>query len=544
VEQESKSIIDVRELFWKARRYRWVALLPIVLMLCAAFLYLKLATPVYQSGVTISLEDRAPVSQAMEGLVGSPSNRENNMLEKVARVRNRVLNRTFLEAVNDRLGLSRDLRMQAYARAAVKKYPYITPDEYATRVVVSTLAQKVSVTPVGSSYIKIAVKDPSPDQARRLATAVSEGLIEDTRRSTLTQVQARGEHSQDLLAVYAEQVRQAEDKLRNYEESIAGHSIATGPVSGENVSAVRELTDAADKEMDQVRERIQSDRATWSARAGSGAAVPDLRSQRSAELETRLNGLESSFGAAAVRREGGADNGAALLQQIGTARQALLSEYESAAMSLPGDLPEDAKLLAAGIALDRAVLRSLQARKSRLQGMLGSYMSEVRSNPREQMELERLRNDVTTKRDLVAKLQAEATSSRISEAMETSQLSLRIQVVEAPQLPLKPVWPDRLKVLLAAFLLGPLCSVGIIMGAERVGAILRTVEQAEEELGTKVIGTIPRIEGWSRPGSFLQNNWAPLSILTILLLTAIVTGVFTTVNANRPGGAATGEMRR
>jgi hypothetical protein len=25
------------------------------------------------------------------------------------------------------------------------------------------------------------------------------------------------------------------------------------------------------------------------------------------------------------------------------------------------------------------------------------------------------------------------------------------------------------------------------------------VEQAEEEIGTKVIGTIPRIEGWSRP---------------------------------------------
>ncbi|HLQ66725.1 MAG TPA: hypothetical protein VK123_05760, partial [Candidatus Limnocylindrales bacterium] len=125
------------------------------------------------------------------------------------------------------------------------------------------------------------------------------------------------------------------------------------------------------------------------------------------------------------------------------------------------------------------------------------------------------------------------TSSRLSEALETSQLSLRIEVVESPQLPLKPVWPDRLKILAGALLLGPLLSIGVIIGAERVGAILRTVEQAEEEMGTTVIGTIPRIEGWSRPGTFFQNNWAPMSILALILLTALITGVYTTVATSR-----------
>ena len=543
MEPETSSPVDTRELFWKARRYRWLALLPVVVALCAAFLYLNITTPVYESAVIIALEDRSPVSPALEPLVQSGRVRE-SMVEKVTRVKNRVLNRTFLESIGDRLGLMRDPNVLATATAAARKYPGVTPQEYAARLTVASLSRQVSVSPSGATYIKISAKDPVPEQARRLATAVGEGLIEDTRRSTLGQAQARGEFSQDQISLAAEKLRRSEDDLRSYQERVIGQSLTTGTVSNENVELVRELVDASEKEMEQIRERIQSDRATWTARSGSGSPIPDLRVARTQELETRLNGLEASYGTAAARGGGSPAEGQSLLQQIGGARQALLAEYEAAAAGLPGNLTEDARLLAAGVALDRAVLRSIQARKSRLQSLVSSYVHEARSTPREQMELERLRNEVQTNRDLLATLQKEATSARLSEALETSSLALRIEVIEAPQLSLRPVWPDRPKVLGAALLLGLVASVGLIFAAERVGAILRTVEQAEEELGTKVIGTIPRIEGWSRPGSFIQNHWAPVSILAILLLTALVTGVYTTVTSNRDLHPTTREQRR
>jgi succinoglycan biosynthesis transport protein ExoP len=540
------TVIDTREILWKARRYRWLALLPVVLALCAAFLYLNIADPVYESSVIISLEDQAPVGEQIERMV-RPGARIEEMAQKVARVKNRVLNRTFLQAISDRLGLARDPKLMAISIAGARKYPDITPEEYATRLAVATLSKKVTVTPVGATYIRIGVKDALPQQARRLATAVGEGLIEDTRKSALLHVQARGEFSQDQIAVIQENLRRAEDDYRAYQESVIGQQISTGPVDQANVETVRLLAESADKEADQVRERIGSDRETWSSRMGS-VSLPDLRSSRTAELESRLNGLESSYGAASARTASpnatGASQTQSLLQQIGGVRQELLSAYEASAGSLPGDLPDDARLLAAGIALDRAVLRSLQSRKARLQGMVGSYYREARSTPREQLELERRKNAVENLRSQLDVLQREATASRTSEAFETSGLSLRVEVVEAPQVPLKPVWPDRLKVLVGALLLGPLLSVGVILGAERVGALLRTVEQAEEEMGTKVIGTIPRIEGWSRPGSFLENNWAPISILTIILLTALVTGVYTTVTANRHVSTTSGQLRR
>jgi len=538
-EPEKGLVIDTREILWKAKRYKWLALLPIVGALCAAFLYLNVAPNIYESSIVVSMEDPARVSEGMERLV-RPSERQEDIIQKMNLVRSRVLNGRFLGAISDRLGLGRDPKMLAMGRAAAKKYSYVTAEDYAARIAVSTLQKRMNIQPVGNTYVRISVKDPTPEQARRLATAVGEGLIEQTRKTELERTQARGEFSQDQIAVERENVRRAQDAVRAAQERMANTSITSASVDPENVAAIRELADAADKEADQVRERINTDKQTWAARVGRGA-MPDLRTGRTAQLEGRLSSLEASYGVAASRPNGSTQP---ILQQIGAARQELLSEYENAANSLQGDIPDDAKQIAAGVALDRSILNSLGARKRKLQSMVGSYEYRVRSAPSAQLELDGLKAEMQRHQDLLATLEREAASSRISEAMETSQLSFRVEVVEAPQLPLKPVWPDRLKVILGALLVGPMLGLGVIIGAEKVGAILRTVEQAEEEMGTKVIGTIPRIEGWSRPGSFLANNWAPLSILAIVILTALVSVTYTSFTSSKNAAPTSGATPR
>lgn len=540
MEPERGSVIDTREILWKTKRHRWVALLPLVLILCLAVLYLRVATPVYESSLEISLEDQAQLSEGVERMV-RPSERTEDMVQRVARVRNRILNRTFLQGVADRLGFSRDPRLLAMGNAAARKYPGITPDEYASRIAVAGLLKKITVTPGGSSYIKISVKEPNPENARRVATAVGEGLVEDTRKTTLEQAQARGEFSQDQISVATEDLRRAEDALRDYRERTGVSEDAMPMASADpgQADAARDLATVADREMDEIRDRIRSDHDMWTSSVGS-KPLPELRTPATTRLESRLSSLEASYGASSAR---GGREGTSLLGQISSVRQNLLSEYEAAAEQL-GDVPDDARQIAAGIALDRSVLRSLQARKGRLQGVARSYSTSTHSLPREQMDVERLRNDVQTKRDLLATLQKEAVSSRMSEALETSQLSGHVLIVEPPQLPLKPVWPDPVKIFLGAWVVGLFLSIGVVLGADRVGAVLRTVEQAEEELGAKVIGTIPRIEGWSRPGSFIQNHWPAVSIAVLVVLTVLVTGVYTTVTTLHHGSPTTGETRR
>jgi len=526
---------------WKARRYAWIAFMPVVACGCAAFLYLKLTTPIFQSSVMVTLGNRTQLSAAIEPMVRSDGNSRESMSEQLTQVRNRIMNRSFLQDLARRSGYLEDPRIQAYSTSKVRSLPNITVEEFAQRHAAILIGKKIRIEPAGSSNIRIAVTDPSPASAQRLAGAVADGLIEETRRATIGRLEARGSFSQDQITVYAGQVQRDEEALRRFEEQAIVQETVGGAVGPQNVDLVRQLIDSALKEMEQVRVRINGDRGTWAANA-AGAPIPRLESAATTELAARLSGLESNYAAAAIRKREGNDEAQQVLGQIASLRQDLLRAYEAAAASDASlSLSVPVAQLAAGIALDTAILRSIGARRERLESMRDQFLSQARATPRQEMERERLRNNLRMSRENLAALQKEATSSRMSEALETSQMNLRIEVVETPVIPLFPIWPDRLKVLLGGLAGGIFISVVLIMGMERVGALVRTVEEAERELGVKVIGTIPRIEGWARPGSFVQNHWAPLSIATLILLTALVTGIHSTLTSTTPRAPRAGQ---
>ncbi|HZI89938.1 MAG TPA: hypothetical protein VFD83_05770, partial [Candidatus Polarisedimenticolia bacterium] len=260
---------------------------------------------------------------------------------------------------------------------------------------------------------------------------------------------------------------------------------------------------------------------------GTGAGPPNLRSGKTAELESRMTELEIQYGLASTDSRRSTELETIKLK-IGGVRQGLYAEYQRLASAL-SDLPPGAQDAAAGIALDRAELRSLKSKESRLSGYASTYSRNVQSKPSQDLEVERLRTEVLNNRDLLLALQKEATSSRISAALETSQLGEDFDILETPQLPLRPVYPDPIRVLGIALLVGPLLGVGLAILADRLGAALHSLEQAEKEIGARVIGTIPRIEGWAQPGGYMQKYWPVLSIALVLFATAVFTTLHVTV---------------
>jgi hypothetical protein len=74
----------------------------------------------------------------------------------------------------------------------------------------------------------------------------------------------------------------------------------------------------------------------------------------------------------------------------------------------------------------------------------------------------------------------------------------------------------------------------LVFAVERLGGVLRTLEQAETEYGHRVLGTVPRIEGWARPGSYLENNWPAMAVLLVLLLTGLAFTINLAPRAHQP----------
>ncbi len=518
--EQEPSFIDFREVLWKARRYKWLALFPFVLIVCAAWIYLMITPAIYESNVVVSVDDRTPVTQALGNMVQADRSEESRH-ERAQRVDSRIHSRQFMEAIVNRMGYAKDPGLILKAQEEARNWRGITTQEYTMRLAVFDLGRKIIVTPSADTRVKIAATDHDPRVARTLAGMITDELIAENKAKSVQRATERGAFSQDQITVYEDRLRKSEDALRNYQQSVIGRRLTSNPIREDNFDAAKEQISDASAEMNQIRARLRTDLSAWQSAGGQGAGPPTLHSAKAAELEGRLNELEASYGVAAATadraRSTEVDN---VKLKIGGVRQSLYAEYQSLAEALP-NLSPAAQDAAAGIALDRAELRSLKNKETRLVGLTSDYSRRAQSKPAEDIESERLRSEVETNRDLLLALKKEATSSRISAALETSSLGLDFEILETPQLPLRPIYPNPVRVMGIALFMGPLLGIGLAIVAERLGAALGSLEQAEKEIGAKVIGTIPRIEGWSQPGGYVQKYWPVLSIALVLFATAV-----------------------
>src|SRR6201988_5412246 len=106
------------------------------------------------------------------------------------------------------------------------------------------------------------------------------------------------------------------------------------------------------------------DRNPWRGRAGGVAGI-DRKSPRVTELSAQLSDLETNYALAVLRGDSRGESDALQARITGT-RQRLFGEFEQISQMLPGDYSAGVRASMAGIALDRAVVRSLGDRRDRL----------------------------------------------------------------------------------------------------------------------------------------------------------------------------------
>src|SRR2546425_9784235 len=131
--EEEQTFFDFREVLWKARRYKWIALFPIVLGLCCAWIYLMLTPGMYESVVVVAVADNSPVSPALGGIVRREQTEESRR-EEAQRVDGRIHSRPFLEAIVRRMGYAKTPELLLDAAAAARQWRGVPAQEFsATR---------------------------------------------------------------------------------------------------------------------------------------------------------------------------------------------------------------------------------------------------------------------------------------------------------------------------------------------------------------------------------------------------------------------------
>ncbi|HKQ19735.1 MAG TPA: Wzz/FepE/Etk N-terminal domain-containing protein [Candidatus Eisenbacteria bacterium] len=540
MESESQQI-DVREILFRVGRYRWLLVLPPVAALCIASIYFKLSPVVYESHVTVSLADQANMGSAIQSMVNTDRERA-TARERMTLVDSKVRSRAFLDAVAERLGLLTSPDIVAAANQSARRYPDVQAAEFASRLANTRIVRQIRIIPLEGTFVRITAMDNAADKAQRLASTITDLLIEESRRTSLERVQARGEFSQDQLIVQRERVRENENAYQSFQESLLRRALTSTPVTEGNVDEARGIVRATNQEIEQTRDRVELTRQQWDLYA-PGQTPPTLTSRNAETVQRRLANLETSLAVASVGGERSAREVPKLQSDIAATRQLLLLEYETLAATAPG-VPDAARSSVAGLATDRAILRSLISKRESMTSYIGQFGRTVENSPREQMELARLRSALDTSRDLLVALEKEAQSSRLSEAFASSAMGPRLTVIDPPQLPLRPATPDPLRIFGGALLLGPLLSVGLVIAGEKFSLVIRTVEQAEQEMGARILGTVPKIEGWTQREGYIARHWAFLSIVLVLVITGVFHSLNATILSDKPHSTQASPSRR
>ena len=85
------------------------------------------------------------------------------------------------------------------------------------------------------------------------------------------------------------------------------------------------------------------------------------------------------------------------------------------------------------------------------------------------------------------------TAARLGESLERDQQSERLQVIEQPTVPQKPIRPNRLKLLALSFALAAMVGVGTVMAVETFDRSIRSTEELAGVVDSHLIVAIPYI---------------------------------------------------
>jgi len=498
IEKESEDRVELGEyarIVWKRK---WMVLVPTAIVLVTAWIGLRFVTPSYESHALIEIIDQDVIESVADefadqtrrgGRRDRPSDYEE---ERVRKLNQQVTGQRFLGPVGKRLGLQQDPEVLTAAQNMQSRLPDLKLDDLVVYAYTAQLKEKIEVESSGISLYQFNCKDEDPQFAYALARAVAEEYLSYALAEGIEVVDRTQVFSVEQLERYQRLLATAENALEAKQRQLQGRALnIQSPVTDESFAAAKRLLDEADLEITSLQGRIER---------GLDRVPPMLKRQGTIESKInsgRLASLSGMLRQAEVNQlpisiQGGAAGGM-VAAEVSQTRQELFAEIqEQVARAFPTESLAIQNLIR-DIVFDRRTLASVQARRDRIEQLLGSYSARVVQAPEDDIQLRRLQDEVERYRGLVANIEERRITDDLRKYAQEASASARVKIIQQPEVPTKPSSPDRGRILLLALCAGPLLGIGAVIIAESMDTSFKTVEEIEQELGLSVLGTIPRL---------------------------------------------------
>ncbi|MCD4754448.1 MAG: hypothetical protein K8R75_01395, partial [Deltaproteobacteria bacterium] len=151
-------------------------------------------------------------------------------------------------------------------------------------------------------------------------------------------------------------------------------------------------------------------------------------------------------------------------------------------------------------------LESLQTQRKELDVKWQQYVKRLEKMPQVEQDYQDLVRDYSSAQTKYNETSAKLMEARQAEGLEKSQVGEKFTVVDPPQLPEKPVKPNRMAIVLIGFILGLGAGVGLGAVREFSDTSIRTARDVKRITGVPVMAVIPDVKEESKMHSKMKRG--------------------------------------
>ncbi len=499
--EESRKSLDPRQLGETIRKRKWHLVLPLVALAGLSVFFIERLPIVYRVESTVLFEDRAPLSGEVERhlLPGTRSsrNRRSDRMEEANILRMKILSPEFLGMLAGEMGFLDDPERLIFARE--KKERTGDPksaEEILLQDVTGWFARMVGINLAGPEIYQISLEGANRELLYDLSNRINSKLFDLIQGEQISLLEAAADFTDGQILIYKGKVDEAEAELERF---ISRQPIAPARsvYSTVDPAVASRLAEETGFEILRIQER---ERNTTSILSLSYGFDPDGFSEQIRPAvglyEERLQSLERQLGMLLLERSWNDPTVIAHNTRIGEAHDELDGAIRRNARNAFPLQPSRLQDLAADAVRDRILIGALEMRKRTLlrQSRPRGSGTDPGMLVRRDQEMQFLEDQVRINEEIYRSFVRQATSTKISEAVETEQLSRRVQVLNPPRWPRKPISPSKPQLYGLAVVLGLAVGIVALMIAEYVDTSVKDVNDVEEIVGAPILGTIPMIE--------------------------------------------------
>ncbi len=475
--------VDIREYWQIFLRRKHLFLLPLVVILLTVFLGSYKISPVYESSTTIMVGGTNFLSSSVQRMVpGSRSDQRPGSREYqwwINALKRRVTCREYMSKLIVKLGLMNNPLLREKAMKAKPNYPDLTVDQIMETWLINSLRRKIDVHSEQEGILKIKARSSTPEGAYKVAKTLSEIFIQETLKGELGGIREALNFSKEQLEIYQAKLKESEEKLRKFKEKMLKSQIQDYSITSANLAQINSMISSTEMELKEAEDHLNFLKSKLTPQELSllnHHSSPQLLRLKD-ELRKAIDQLPGLLG-----RYSWTDAKVVKLNQLvadirGRIEQLIRKETSSSNL--------------AEAEITKESMEFLKRKRENLLNFIGEYTKSLTKGPAQELALSRLQDEVEANRRLYNMFLEQSQGSQIEESLKRAEAEYRFKILEPATKPLKPVKPDRRKLLLLGFILGSMTGFGLVFLTEYMDHSFKKVEEVEALLGLPVLGTIP-----------------------------------------------------